>query len=70
MLLMTNSKETAVSKFNQGAREMFKRKQDWTEERLRRLERPQGLPSLPHPAADQEKDSISTETDGDNQIEI
>lgn len=59
-----------MSKLNQGAREMFKRKQDWTEERLRRLERPQDLPNLHHPAADQEKGSISTETDGDNQVEI
>jgi hypothetical protein len=63
-------KETAVSKLNQGAREMFKRKQDWTEERLRRLERPQDAPILHHPATDQENDSISTEKDGNNQVEM
>lgn len=61
-------KEIAVSQVNHGAREMFKRKKDWTEERLRRLERPHQLPN--HPPADRDQDVLSTEPEAATQVEI
>jgi hypothetical protein len=48
---------------------MFKKKQDWMEERLGRLNRPQDLPTLHRPAADLGKESISTAAEGNNPIE-
>ena len=64
-----NSTETVVSIVNQGVRAIFKKKQDWIEERLRRLNMAQGLPTLHRPASDQKNNSIDQETDGNNQAE-
>lgn len=58
-----------MSKVNQGVRATFKKKQDWMEERLRRLNMPQGLPTLHRPVPDQKNNSIDQETDGNNQAE-